>query len=84
MEKCSINAREKQGCVNFTYKDYIEPIQDSDILRLFNNQQIRELASQRRKNRDISEEDKGFALFDTQQEAIDYAFSEFEKSFRMI
>ena len=82
MEKCSLNAREKQGCANFTYNDYIEPIQDSDILRLFNNQQIRELASQRRKNKDISEEDKGFALFDTQQEAIDYALSEFEKSFR--
>ena len=43
---------------------YIEPIQDSDMLKLFNNQQIRELVAERRKNRTIPEDDKGFMVFD--------------------
>ena len=81
MEKCTLNARANQGAKGFTYNDYIEPIQNSDILTLFNNQQIRELVIERRNNRIIPEEDKGFMVFDTQEEAIAFAQDEFEKTF---
>lgn len=81
MENCSLNARSKQGSKCFTYDDYIEPIKDSDILKLFNNKQLRELVAERRKNKSIPEEDKGFKLFDTQEDAIIYAYDEFEKIF---
>ena len=81
MEKCSLNARAKDGSKHFTYENYIEPIRDPDMLKLFNNQQIRELVAERRKNRTIPEDDKGFIVFDTQDEAIIFAQNEFEKTF---